>query len=375
MEPKPGADARSSANGAKGSPAPEPAIAPNYRYWREHGGGWAAEYDNRKKEQVYYHIQEIMLAEYIHHHAPATVLEFGCGPGRHLRNLSRLPGIEAFGYDQSAAMVSGARAWASQDWLDAHVTIGLPTGRLPFTDAQFDIVYTAEVLVHVRPEDLEGVLRELTRVGKRQVFHLETSPQHKLVDSEHDGCWWHDLIAAYARIGKVCEMLPSGYSTHAPYRVMLDPGSPTWVWSPVFLDLCRRMDHDVSHTMDIMRGSIQGEKEARSAYANRVHEIEHARDLALEQARDQAELAAAQAREQIERLTSELTHARTEAASMSDWAHSESAARADLGVAIRLIESRLAEALSEVSIRERELNEMIQREADFVRAVDRRVWR
>ncbi len=85
-------------------------IAANYEYWREHGGGWASEYDQRKKDQIYYHIQEIMLTEYVGHHAPAKVLEFGCGPGRHLRNLSRLPGIEVFGYDQSAAMVSGARA-------------------------------------------------------------------------------------------------------------------------------------------------------------------------------------------------------------------------------------------------------------------------
>ena len=66
VEPKPsGAPVGATDAGA------ETRIAENYEYWREHGGGWASEYDQRKKEQIYYHIQEIMLTEYIHHHAPA----------------------------------------------------------------------------------------------------------------------------------------------------------------------------------------------------------------------------------------------------------------------------------------------------------------
>lgn len=361
LEPKPGAGARVHENGVPESGE----IASNYKYWREHGGGWAAEYDHRKKEQVYYHIQEIMLTEYVRHHAPASVLEFGCGPGRHLRNLVKLPGVEVFGYDQSATMVSGARGWASQEWLDSHVTIGMPTGRLPFEDKQFDLVYTAEVLVHVRPEDLAGILRELVRISGRQVFHLETSPQHQLVSGEHDGCWWHDLIEAYGRIGQACEMLASGYTTHAPYRVILDASAPIWQWSPAFLDLCRRMDRDVSHTMDIMRGSLHGEHGARARESAARAEAERELD------RTRAALRASQ--EQVDRQSAELSDARAEAASMNRWAHSESAARADLGVAVRLLESRLAEAHHEVAAREREVSDLEHREAELLRAVDRRV--
>lgn len=359
LEPKPGQ--RSDGH----VPADPVAIASNYRYWREHGAGWAKEYDDRKREQVYYHIQEIMLTEYVRHHAPARVLEFGCGPGRHLRNLVKLPGIEVFGYDQSAAMVSGARGWTSQQWLDEHVTIGMPTGRLPFADKQFDLVYTAEVLVHVRPEDLPGILRELVRVSKRQVFHLETSPSHQLVSGEHDGCWWHDLIEAYARIGHTCEMLASGYTTHAPYRVILDTSTPVWQWSPAFLDLCRRMDRDVSHTMDIMRGSLQGEQGARAHESNARQEAE--RELV------QARAALRHAQEQADRQETELVQVRAEAVSMHRWAQSESAARSDLGVAVRLLESRLSEAHREVAAREQEVLELEHREAELLRAVDQRV--
>jgi SAM-dependent methyltransferase len=343
-------------------------IAANYEYWREHGGGWASEYDQRKKDQIYYHIQEIMLTEYVGHHAPAKVLEFGCGPGRHLRNLSRLPGIEVFGYDQSAAMVSGARAWASQAWLDAHVTIGLPTGRLPFEDKQFDLVYTAEVLVHVRPEDLQGVLRELVRISRRQVFHLETSPQHQLVSDEHSGCWWHDLPSAYAAIGLRCEMLASGYATHAPYRVMLGQATPTWEWSPLFLELCRRMDRDVSYGMDMMRGSLHGEKEARA------RESEHARSAAADlERRLRAELEAA--RGETARLDAELARARAEAVASAARAEREASARDGLTSAVHSLEVAYAEAQRRIASLEQLLNEYGQREADFVRAVERRLWR
>ncbi|MFA6044328.1 MAG: class I SAM-dependent methyltransferase, partial [Phycisphaerales bacterium] len=92
--------------------ATPPQIDENYAYWREHGASWVQEYTQRKRHQVYYHIQEVMLADYVQHSAQIAqqargegalrVLEFGCGVGRHLANLSRLPGVDAHGYDQSS---------------------------------------------------------------------------------------------------------------------------------------------------------------------------------------------------------------------------------------------------------------------------------
>jgi SAM-dependent methyltransferase len=229
----------------------EPDVEPNYRYWREHGGEWAAAYDSRKKRQVLYHIQELMLTEYILRHAsddvsrPLKVLELGCGVGRHLRNLSRLPGVDVYGYDQSAAMASNIPRWAGRQWFDEHVKIGMPTGRLPYDDGAFDIVYSAEVLVHVRPEHLEGILSEMLRVCRGHVLHLETSEHIVLYTGEHEGCWRHDLPAAYARLGKRCEVLPSGYSAHTPYRV--EVGAPArFTWSPAIIEMYRRLERDMN---------------------------------------------------------------------------------------------------------------------------------
>ena len=186
-----------------------------------------------------------MFADYFLRCAPVKVLEFGCGVGRHLRNLSQLPGVVVHGFDQSAGMASCMRRWTDQAWIDAHVTIGMPTGRLPFSDGQFDIVYTSEVLLHVRPEDLPGILRELTRVARRHVLHIEPPPTYPLVANDHDGCWSHDLVGAYASIGRLCELLPAGYECHAPFRVALQDQGPSPAWAPALLQIMRRADRDL----------------------------------------------------------------------------------------------------------------------------------
>jgi SAM-dependent methyltransferase len=231
------------------SAGPAAAVDPNYQYWRERGGTWSAEYAQRKKRDVSLHIQELMLTDYVLRHAaagpsPFRVLEFGCGVGRHLRNLVQVPGAEVFGYDQSAAMASGCLEWTGPEWFEGHVTVGAPTGRLPYGDAEFDLVYTAEVLVHVRPEHLDGVLNELLRVCRGQVLHLETSEHMPVAAEEHDGCWRHDLVGAYARLGRVAELLPSGYRIHAPYRVVIGE-APRFTWAPAILGLLRRLDVDI----------------------------------------------------------------------------------------------------------------------------------
>ena len=41
-------------------------------------------------------------------------------------------------------MAEGVRRWASQEWFAERVVVGAPTGRLPYADRSFDVVFTAE---------------------------------------------------------------------------------------------------------------------------------------------------------------------------------------------------------------------------------------
>ena len=166
------------------------AIADNYRWWQEQGGSWKAEIERRKRNMPIYHLQEIFLADYLRRCGPARVLEFGCGYGRHLRYLREIAGLEVFGYEQSAAIVESID-WASDAWVTERIATGPPLGRLPYDDNAFDVVFTVSVLIHVRPEDLSGVLGELARVARWQVIHVENNRSARSVTTStaHGGCW------------------------------------------------------------------------------------------------------------------------------------------------------------------------------------------
>ncbi len=254
---------------------PEDASVPsNYLYWQQHGDTWTNEYETRKRRRPLYHIQEYMLVEYMMHHAPAKVLEFGCGVGRHLRNLSRVAGLDVYGHDQSATMVAGCRSWADEAWVARHVTVGAPTGPLPYPDGAFDIVYTAEVLVHVRPEDLESILRELLRVCRGHILHLETSPDCAISPTSHDGCWKHDLAVAYARLGRECQVLPRGYDVHTPYRVTVGEPAPRFTWPEPLMAMCRSMEQCLEQGFSELQERLDRSEAARADLESEVAEIQ-----------------------------------------------------------------------------------------------------
>ena len=219
-------------------------IAPNYLYWRGAGNVWATEYDRRKTRHPYYHITEMLVLDHAIHHAPCRVLEWGCGTGRHLRNLAEVPGVEVFGFDQSASMVAGM-AWATPEWRAAHVAIAGPTEPLPYPDAHFDIVVTSEALLHTRPEDLPGRLAEFVRVCRGHILHIEAPPAWQGYSASCLGCWGHDLVAAYRALGLECEVGTAACTHQLPYLVMVRGDSLRWRPSPAMLALYRRMEQQI----------------------------------------------------------------------------------------------------------------------------------
>ncbi len=258
---------RHGAGGAAGVRSAEEVRA-NYRYWREHGHEWAAEYDERKTYQILYHIQEWMLTEYVRRHVagrerPLRVLEYGCGVGRHLKNLHRIEGVEVFGYDQSASMAGSIVAWGGETFFAERVRVGSPTPELAYEDGSFDLVYTAEVLVHVSPEDVPGILRELVRVCRGHVLHLEPGPEYALEAGCHDGCWNHDLPGLYSGMGRACETLERGYAAHTPYRVTVGEGA-RFTWASQDLALWRRAERDIGAGFAAMRARVAEEEAGRA---------------------------------------------------------------------------------------------------------------
>jgi len=99
-----------------------------------------------------------------------AVLDAGCGSGRHLRALARLPGLKIVGVDRNPSDVDAA-VKALGEMPDAvsrdfSVTCADIT-RLPFAGESFDCVICSEVLEHIPAH--EAALKELIRQGDRLV--------------------------------------------------------------------------------------------------------------------------------------------------------------------------------------------------------------
>jgi len=88
-----------------------------------------------------------------------AALDYGCGAGRSTRFLKGL-GLSAAGVDVSPEMLDEARAKDNSG--EYH---HIPSGRLPFEDSTFDLVFSSFVFLEVsRIEEIERILREMKRV-------------------------------------------------------------------------------------------------------------------------------------------------------------------------------------------------------------------
>src|SRR5436309_416353 len=97
-----------------------------------------------------------------------------------------------------------------------------------------------------------GVGRELLRVCRGHVLHLETSAEYGLCETAHDGCWQHDLVTLYRELGYESEALEPGYAAHMPVRVVV-ASAPRFTWSPVVLALYRRLEQDMDAGQTALR--------------------------------------------------------------------------------------------------------------------------
>jgi len=96
----------------------------------------------------------------------ASVLEVGSNVGANLQWIARrLPGARLSGIDLNSSALEKARQRLPQ----AELRQGSATG-LPFADANFDLVFTTGVLIHLAREILPQVMSEVVRCSRRYVL-------------------------------------------------------------------------------------------------------------------------------------------------------------------------------------------------------------
>ena len=162
----------------------------------------------------------------------SLVLDAGCGSGRHLRGLAKLPGLKIVGIDRNPKDVEDAlvslKNMPDAQSFDCQV-MSADINALPFGDGFFDCVICSEVLEHI--PDHEKALAELVRVCKPKGQLVVSVPRYF---SERI-CWlispaYYNCEGGHIRIykkrqirnmldgqGITCWKINYRHALHAPY--------------------------------------------------------------------------------------------------------------------------------------------------------------
>lgn len=126
------------------------------------------------------------------------ILEVGSNVGNQLLCLQRmgfehLYGIELQGY---AIDVSKSRS------KNINIIQG-EASDIPFKDGYFDMVFTSGVLIHIAPQNLPDVLKEIHRCTKKYIFGFEyysDEPKEILYRGNSDLLWKADFAREYLKL-------------------------------------------------------------------------------------------------------------------------------------------------------------------------------
>ncbi|KAK9823726.1 hypothetical protein WJX72_004952 [[Myrmecia] bisecta] len=135
-----------------------------------------------------------------------TVLDAGTGNGALVR-LLREHGKSAWGIELSKAVLQAE----CPDLLEKGIVEAGTLTNLPFADNQFDMVFSADVLEHIRPEEADKVISELVRVSRRHLFlsislkgHTRQTAQDSAEANRHTllrpRAWWEAKFRKHGAI-------------------------------------------------------------------------------------------------------------------------------------------------------------------------------
>jgi SAM-dependent methyltransferase len=116
------------------------------------------------------------IARWLKGRGARTILDLGCGTGRHVMTLAR-HGFAVFGIDASPEGIRSTRQWLAEEGLAAALHLGSMTEPLPYGDASFDAVVSVQVIHHADLATIRKVVQEVKRVLKEGGFLFVTVPK------------------------------------------------------------------------------------------------------------------------------------------------------------------------------------------------------
>lgn len=139
---------------------------------------------------------------------PVRIMEGGCGFGINLRLiLENYSCDELVGLDLSPTMLGHAKRYL-REWGEGKSPLRLlqadASRGLPFPDRHFDLVFTHGLLMHIGPEHIDKVFRELARVTNRHLITMEIvvdRPDHPEYIERDIGRYSYNYGVKYQKLG------------------------------------------------------------------------------------------------------------------------------------------------------------------------------
>ena len=159
------------------------------------------------------------LADMVHANDVESVLELGCNSGGNLLYMSRrnsrlqLAGIDVC----KSAIMHGKR----REKNPADLRVGSIYDLSKFPDNSFDLVFTCTVLIHIPTEKVQAILKEMVRISKKFVLHIEDNHEEEGVYWYREGVpqrWKTNYVSLYEGLGHEARITPMDDLIAAPAR-------------------------------------------------------------------------------------------------------------------------------------------------------------
>jgi SAM-dependent methyltransferase len=121
------------------------------------------------------------LTELLTHDHASTLLDFGCGAGRHAFYFAQR-GFQVYGFDKSAAAIEKAMAALEHENLHADLKVWDMTHPLPYEDGFFDAVIATRVMHHTYTQNIKKIAEEINRVLRAGGYLFLQVPAYKRQD-------------------------------------------------------------------------------------------------------------------------------------------------------------------------------------------------
>lgn len=125
----------------------------------------------------------IRFAEMLAERGLHSVLDLGCGNGRHTVYAAQ-KGFRATGMDNSPTALRLSHEWLTRERLKADLALADMRYPFPFMERSFDAVISVQVIHHARLATVIGTANEITRITRPGGLILLSVPLRKAVEED-----------------------------------------------------------------------------------------------------------------------------------------------------------------------------------------------